>query len=96
MTFLGIHNMAEQTLAEVVALSATQSTSSRRPKRQEFAPVRAGHEVLIAGAGISGLTLALMLHRRGVESVIFEQTSEIREVSVGISILPHAIGARRA
>ena len=32
-----------------------------------------------------------MLHRRGVESVIFEQASEIREVGVGINILPHAV-----
>jgi 2-polyprenyl-6-methoxyphenol hydroxylase-like FAD-dependent oxidoreductase len=48
-------------------------------------------KVLIAGAGVGGLTLALMLHRRGIESVIFEQASEIREVGVGINILPHAI-----
>jgi 5-methylphenazine-1-carboxylate 1-monooxygenase len=47
--------------------------------------------VLIAGAGVGGLTLALMLHRRGVESVVFEQASEIRELGVGINILPHAI-----
>jgi 2-polyprenyl-6-methoxyphenol hydroxylase-like FAD-dependent oxidoreductase len=42
-------------------------------------------KVLIAGAGIGGLTLALMLHRRGIESVIFEQAAEIREVGVGIN-----------
>jgi 2-polyprenyl-6-methoxyphenol hydroxylase-like FAD-dependent oxidoreductase len=48
-------------------------------------------KVLIAGGGVGGLTLSLMLHRRGVESVIFEQASEIREVGVGINILPHAI-----
>jgi 2-polyprenyl-6-methoxyphenol hydroxylase-like FAD-dependent oxidoreductase len=48
-------------------------------------------KVLIAGAGVGGLTLSLMLHRRGVQSVIFEQASEIREVGVGINILPHAI-----
>ncbi len=48
-------------------------------------------KVLIAGAGLGGLTLALMLHRRGVEAVVFEQAAEIREVGVGINILPHAI-----
>src|SRR5271168_1685880 len=48
-------------------------------------------KVLIAGAGVGGLTLALMLYRRGVESVVFEQASEIRELGVGINILPHAI-----
>jgi 2-polyprenyl-6-methoxyphenol hydroxylase-like FAD-dependent oxidoreductase len=48
-------------------------------------------KVLIAGAGLGGLTLALMLRRCGIESVIFEQASEIREVGVGINILPHAI-----
>ena len=47
--------------------------------------------VLIAGAGIGGLTLALMLHRRGIRSMIFEQASEIRELGVGINTLPHAI-----
>jgi 5-methylphenazine-1-carboxylate 1-monooxygenase len=48
-------------------------------------------KVLIAGAGIGGLTLALMLNRRGIECIIFEQASELREAGVGINILPHAI-----
>jgi 5-methylphenazine-1-carboxylate 1-monooxygenase len=47
--------------------------------------------VLIAGGGIGGLTLALMLHARGIKSVVFEQACEIREVGVGINTLPHAI-----
>jgi 5-methylphenazine-1-carboxylate 1-monooxygenase len=48
-------------------------------------------KAIIAGAGIGGLSLALMLHRRGVEVELYEQASEIREVGVGINILPHAV-----
>jgi len=47
--------------------------------------------VLIVGGGIGGLTLALMLHRKGIRSVVYEQAPQIREVGVGINVLPHAI-----
>jgi 2-polyprenyl-6-methoxyphenol hydroxylase-like FAD-dependent oxidoreductase len=47
--------------------------------------------VIIVGGGIGGLTLALMLHRRGIGATVFEQAGEIREVGVGINTLPHAI-----
>lgn len=46
---------------------------------------------IIAGAGIGGLTTALMLHQRGLPCVIYEVASEVREVGVGINVLPHAI-----
>lgn len=48
--------------------------------------------VLIAGAGIGGLTTALTLHRRGISAEIYEQAPAVREVGVGINTLPHAIG----
>src|ERR1700689_1752608 len=47
--------------------------------------------ILIAGGGIGGLTLALMLHKRGIKSLVYEQASQIREVGGGINTLPHAI-----
>ncbi len=48
--------------------------------------------VLIAGAGLGGLTLALSLHDAGFEDVeIFETAAEIRPVGVGINVLPHAV-----
>ncbi|MFQ6546556.1 flavin-dependent oxidoreductase [Aestuariibius sp. 2305UL40-4] len=48
-------------------------------------------KVLIAGGGIGGLTLSLMLHARGVETRVFEQSRSIGELGVGINTLPHAI-----
>ncbi len=47
--------------------------------------------ILIAGAGIGGLTAALMLHQRGIKVQVFEQATQVREVGVGINTLPHSI-----
>lgn len=48
-------------------------------------------KVLIVGGGIGGLTTALALQARGVDCVVCEQSSEIRELGVGVNTLPHAI-----
>ena len=48
-------------------------------------------KVIIVGAGIGGLTAALMLHARGIDCEVFEQTDSVRELGVGINTLPHAI-----
>jgi 2-polyprenyl-6-methoxyphenol hydroxylase-like FAD-dependent oxidoreductase len=48
-------------------------------------------KVIIAGGGIGGLTTALMLQARGIGCEVFEQSSEVRELGVGINTLPHAI-----
>jgi 2-polyprenyl-6-methoxyphenol hydroxylase-like FAD-dependent oxidoreductase len=48
------------------------------------------NEVLIVGAGIGGLTLALELERRRIPCRIFESAPEIKAVGVGINLLPHA------
>jgi len=46
---------------------------------------------IIAGAGIGGLTAALALHQAGIEAEVFEQAAEVRELGVGINMLPHAV-----
>jgi len=48
------------------------------------------NEILIIGAGIGGLTLALELHQRGIACRVFESAPQIKAVGVGINLLPHA------
>ena len=48
-------------------------------------------EVLIVGAGICGLTLALNLHKRGISCRVFERAPEMKELGVGITLLPHGM-----
>jgi 2-polyprenyl-6-methoxyphenol hydroxylase-like FAD-dependent oxidoreductase len=47
-------------------------------------------DVLIVGAGIGGLTLALELHAKGIACRVYESAPEIKAVGVGVNILPHA------
>lgn len=48
--------------------------------------------VIIAGAGIGGLTTALALHAAGTTDLtIYESVSELRPLGVGINLLPHAV-----
>ena len=49
--------------------------------------------VLVAGGGIGGLTAALRLHEAGIEAVVHESAPAMRELGVGINLLPHAVRA---
>jgi 2-polyprenyl-6-methoxyphenol hydroxylase-like FAD-dependent oxidoreductase len=48
-------------------------------------------QVLVAGGGVGGLTLALSLHERGIPCTVFESAEQVRPLGVGINTLPHAI-----
>ena len=48
-------------------------------------------EIAIVGGGIGGLSLALALHQRGLRCDVFETVPEVREIGVGITLLPHAM-----
>jgi 2-polyprenyl-6-methoxyphenol hydroxylase-like FAD-dependent oxidoreductase len=48
-------------------------------------------DVIILGAGIGGLTLALSLHQAGISCRVYESAPEIKPLGVGINILPHAV-----
>ncbi|MGF1475826.1 MAG: flavin-dependent oxidoreductase [Geminicoccaceae bacterium] len=47
--------------------------------------------VLIAGAGIAGLSLALSLHQIGVACRLFEAVHDLKPLGVGINLQPHAV-----
>ena len=48
-------------------------------------------KIIIAGAGIGGLTAALCLHEAGHEVEIFESVKSIKPLGVGINLLPHSV-----
>ena len=48
-------------------------------------------DIAIVGGGIAGLTLALALHQRGLACRVYESASEVKELGVGITLLPHAM-----
>ena len=47
--------------------------------------------VIIVGAGIGGLTLALQLHQRGIQCRVYESVATLEPLGVGINVLPHAM-----
>lgn len=47
--------------------------------------------VLIAGAGLAGLTAALTCHQIGVDAVVLESVRELKPLGVGINLLPNAV-----
>jgi len=47
-------------------------------------------EITIVGGGIGGLTLALFLHRAGIDCRVYELTPSIGALGVGINVLPQA------
>ncbi|HEX5380404.1 MAG TPA: flavin-dependent oxidoreductase [Phenylobacterium sp.] len=48
-------------------------------------------KVIVVGAGIGGLSLALSLHAAGIEAEVHEAVGELKPLGVGINLLPHAV-----
>ncbi|QIM48207.1 flavin-dependent oxidoreductase [Pusillimonas sp. DMV24BSW_D] len=49
------------------------------------------YDVVIVGAGIGGLTLALNLHQAGFSCALFESVPEIKPLGAGVNLLPHSV-----
>jgi 5-methylphenazine-1-carboxylate 1-monooxygenase len=48
-------------------------------------------KVIVAGAGIGGLSAALSLHAAGIEALVIDSAAALRPLGVGINLMPHAI-----
>ena len=57
----------------------------------DFRAEKMNMDALIVGGGIGGLVTALYLHSQGISVRVFEAVPEIRELGVGINLLPHAM-----
>lgn len=53
--------------------------------------MRKSTKAIVVGAGIGGLTTALFLHRAGINVKIYESVKTIKELGVGINLLPHSV-----
>jgi 5-methylphenazine-1-carboxylate 1-monooxygenase len=52
---------------------------------------KAAGGIAIVGGGIAGLGLALHLHSRGIACEVYEAVAQVKELGVGITLLPHAM-----
>ncbi len=55
-----------------------------------------GLKVIVSGAGIGGLAVALALRARGADVTVLEQAPEISEVGAGLQISPNGMAVLRA
>ena len=47
--------------------------------------------IAIVGGGVVGLSLALALHQKGIACQVYESVPQVKELGVGITLLPHAM-----
>ena len=57
------------------------------PYTGDHGPVR----VIVAGAGIGGLTMALSLHAAGIDVLVIDAAITLRPLGAGINLMPHAV-----
>lgn len=51
--------------------------------------------IAIIGGGITGLTLAIALCKRGISCTIYEQAAAFGEIGAGVGVHPNAVRAMR-
>ena len=53
--------------------------------------------VVVVGGGIAGLAFALSMHQRGMACDVYESVPQVKELGVGITLLPMpCVNSRRS
>src|SRR5690606_23489060 len=66
------------------------STSTARPDARSAMADRLSRQVIVAGAGIAGLTAALAFAQRGFSVRVFEQAPRFEPLGAGLQLSPNA------
>lgn len=53
-------------------------------------------KVAIVGAGLGGLTVAIALHKKGINAQVYEKASVLRPIGAGLSIVPNGLHSLEA
>src|SRR5678816_3759899 len=86
-----LHARGRRRVSATIEYVCAPSFTGLRPARGcRFRERAQNMEVIIVGAGIGGLTLALTLHRAGIAARLYESAAELRPLGAGINVLPHA------
>jgi salicylate hydroxylase len=82
-------------LENIDSSGALDLTFASRTRGQEVAnaksaPLASSRTIIVAGAGIGGLTAALALARNGFRALVLEQAERLEETGAGIQLSPNA------
>lgn len=53
------------------------------------------HDVVVVGAGISGLTLGICLHRVGIDVLLVDKVKQMKDAGSGMSVIGHSLSILR-
>ncbi len=73
----------------LIHLRRTPLPASANLRRRDRVNSFHAPHILVAGAGIGGLTLALALLRRGATVDVYEQTAVLRQIGAGVQVGPN-------